>query len=341
MSKKLIRILFLVVCCSFVGMTASCESHEDGTISKNDAPIRIGIAWRGDTTAISFVSAVTSIREAGCVPVLLPMLKSPALEYVGDNLSTNFLDEHGILLQEYADMIKHDTYKGVNIPEVLCGLDAVVFSGGADICPTLYRIPEPWHGIEADGYDARRDVSDYMLMAWLLERDTLPVLCICRGMQMLSVVSGASMIQDIPSFLESQDKVYHYEHRQQLIDGTISDFAKHDVVVLDSNSLIGRIVGIDTIYNVPSWHHQAVLSVESTPLRITAVTPTEGFDIIESLERTDKRFFLGIQFHPEVAVQKHVLHSANAADYMPYDEAILYFLALKQQASARRSQLSQ
>jgi len=82
---------------------------------------------------------------------------------------------------------------------------------------------------------------------------------------------------------------------------------------------------------VPSWHHQAVLSVEGTPLKVTAVTKTNGIDIIEAVERTDKPFFIGIQYHPEVAVSKHANGAADASRFMDYENALRYFRALIKQ----------
>ena len=50
---------------------------------------------------------------------------------------------------------------------------------------------------------------------------------------------------------------------------------------------------------MPSWHHQAILSTEGTPLKVTARNVTNGLDIIEAIERPDKSFVVGVQFHPE------------------------------------------
>ncbi|MCR5090639.1 MAG: gamma-glutamyl-gamma-aminobutyrate hydrolase family protein [Oscillospiraceae bacterium] len=58
----------------------------------------------------------------------------------------------------------------------------------------------------------------------------------------------------------------------------------------------------DLLKNVPSWHHQAVRDVAGTRLVVTAATDTCGIDIIEAVERPDKTFVLGLQFHPEIAV---------------------------------------
>ena len=76
--------------------------------------------------------------------------------------------------------------------------------------------------------------------------------------------------------------------------------AFHDVDVTEKNSILYRIAGAATVRRVPSWHHQMVGSVEGTRLKITGVTVTDGIGVIEAVERPDKTFVLGLQYHPEV-----------------------------------------
>ena len=332
-----IVIIFAIGLICGLALFSSC-SNSDNAAGQDDTPVRIGIAWRGDSTSISYTSALQSVREAGGVPVPLPLLKSPFMEYEGDELLAQYTDAHGIVLQEYADKVKTSPFAGQDIASLLATLDGLVFTGGADISPTFYKTPEPWHGIEAEGNcDGRRDVSDYILMRWCLDQEpTLPVLCICRGMQMLSVVSGAQMIQDLRTYFEAQGLQYADEHRTEPTAEHGRDFAVHDVTVTDPKSLLRQIVGSETVSSVPSWHHQAVLSVEGTPLKVTAVTKTSGIDIIEAVERTDKPFFIGLQYHPEVAVAKHANGAADASRFMDYDSALCYFRALIKQGSKKQ-----
>ena len=324
----------VAIICGFV-LFSSC-SNDDA--AQRNGIVRIGIAWRGEPTAITYTSALQSVREAGAVPVPLPLLKSPFMEYDGDELLPQYMDEHGILRQGYADKVKANPFAGQDISCLLAGLDGLIFTGGSDISPTLYKTPEPWHGIVAEGNsDGRRDVSDYILMRWCLEHEqTLPVLCICRGMQMLSVVSGARMTQDLRTYFEERGLPYAGEHRMEATADNGRDFAVHDVTITDPSSLLRQIVGSEMISKVPSWHHQAVLSVEGMPLKVTAVTKTNGIDVIEAVERTDKPFFIGIQYHPEVAVSKHASGAADASRFMDYEAALCYFRALVKQGSGRR-----
>jgi len=87
-------------------------------------------------------------------------------------------------------------------------------------------------------------------------------------------------------------------------------------------------VGSTTISNVPSWHHQAVKSVENTPLSVTGITMTQGLPIIEAVERSDKSFIVGLQFHPEAAIVKNMDNAANKDKFMDYDTSMKFFQKL-------------
>ena len=273
----------------------------------------VGVAWRSNQQSETFVATCKALEVAGGTPVLLPQILSADLAYK-DNMLTDAKNADGSLSAAAAKLVRCNTYQGVDIGAVLDGVAAVVFPGGEDISPSLYYDAPP---VESDeGFSAERDVSDYLLMRYCLEHD-IPLLCICRGMQFLSVVSGATIIQDIPSFMAQKGLSYAYDHRTEpLPDGT-QDFAFHDVTLTAPDSLLKRIVGSSVIENTPSWHHQAVGSVDGTRLVVTAVTNTAGIDIIEAVERPDRSFVLGLQFHPEIAV-------VRALD----DSSIKYFTAI-------------
>ena len=311
----------------FVFCLLACSSPQKTTVKSNDTNIRIGVVWRHDTTSSTFRGTLMAVREAGAEPVILGPVKSPALPYDGDSLASECLDEQGILKQEYADLLKKNKYKGIDIKnEYLKDVDAVIFPGGEDMSPTLFQTPQPWHGIEAEiYYDSMCDVSDYILMSWCLDND-VPMLCICRGMQVLTILSGSPMIQDLASFFKQQDKPYNFEHRGQTEEGRC--FASHDVTITDTTSILYNIANTTTIHNVPSWHHQAAEYVNNPNLKITAHTTTAGIDIIEAVERTDKTFVVGIQFHPEIAIKKHLENASDTYQFMSYEDAMKYFHAL-------------
>lgn len=320
----LLLLVFLFVQCDF---------------KKAQEPVRIGIAWRSVADSTSYGIVSRAIEEAGGVPVILDQVKEYALEYEGYKLSDDYLDENDVLIQEYANLVKKEPQNGFsncNAAEVVADVDAVVFTGGQDIAPTLFRVPEPWHGLEEEkNFNATRDISEYLTMAYCLDQD-IPLLGLCRGMQMLGVVSGASLIQDIPVYYAQKGLSYHFDHRQPAVPGIRRDYKPHDVVVLTHDSWMYKIAQADTIHNVPSWHHQSVGPLDSTALKLTASFLDEGMEIHEALERTDQHFAVGVQFHPEVAVNKHMEGADNASDYMDYESALAYFRALVQEARATR-----
>ena len=104
-----------------------------------------------------------------------------------------------------------NTWHDSNAEDAVKDIGFVVFTGGEDISPSLFYEPEPWHGVvEEIDYNAERDVSDYLTMSYCLDHD-IPVLGSCRGMQMLAVVSGAEIMQDIPSYFLEHGLKYEYE----------------------------------------------------------------------------------------------------------------------------------
>jgi len=317
MEYKMLRywVLALLVWAISFGVTAG-----DGE------RVRVGLAWQPSVAACERV--VLSIEAAGGEAVMLPQLCPAGFDYDSTVLSPKYTDEMGVLRQEYADIVKRQTYHGTDADELLSGVQAVIFLGGGDISSTLFAVPQPWHGIADDSpANATRDVSEYLTMAYCLDHD-IPVLGLCRGMQMLGVVSGASLIQDLGKFFDEMGKKYHFLHRMQRDAEGNRHYTPHDVIVTDGASLLYAISGTNIIHAVPSWHHQVVGDVTGTPLRVTGITSTDGVDIIEAIERTDKTFALGVQFHPEEAVKKHIKGEPDADRFMPLEEAVKYFAAL-------------
>lgn len=294
--------------------------------------VRIGIAWRSDTLSEFYTNVVRAIREAGGTPVLLEQVVPKGFQMEGSRLAACYTDAQGVLLQPYAEEVKTLEADGSNVAAAVGTVCAVVFTGGEDISPTLLRVPEAWHGIEAElDYNATRDVSDYLTLTYCLAQD-LPVMGMCRGMQMICVASGANIIQDIPTFFRKRGIAYEHLHRNPAAPGEYRDYAPHGVSVMSRESRLYSIAHTDSITGTPSWHHQCVGCVSGTPLMVTGRTQTQGFSFIEAVERTDKAFCIGLQFHPEAAIVKHLQGAVGAERFMDYDEALRYFTALVRQA---------
>ena len=168
-------------------------------------------------------------------------------------------------------------------PEVLDGLDGIVFTGGSDVDPALYgAAPHPTTVVRPE-----RDAAEALLMRAALAAD-LPLLGVCRGMQLLAVVSGGTLHQHLPDLLG------HDRHRDAPAssvaapDGT----AGHDVL-LAAGSKAHAVLGVRAVVN--SYHHQAV----ADPGRLTAVGWCPADRIIEAVEDRTRTFALGVQWHPE------------------------------------------
>jgi putative glutamine amidotransferase len=162
--------------------------------------------------------------------------------------------------------------------EVLDRLDAVVFAGGADLGPALYD--QPAHE-QTTGLRPQRDAAEVPLMRAALDRD-LPLLGICRGMQVLSVVSGGSLEQHLP------DVVGHEGHRPEP-----GIYGSHGVR-LAPGSLAHRLLGDEV--SVPSYHHQGLASAGS--LTVTGWADDASPEVVEDPTR---RFALGVLWHPEAS----------------------------------------
>jgi putative glutamine amidotransferase len=155
--------------------------------------------------------------------------------------------------------------------------DGLVLTGGTDVDPALYDAAP---AAETDPPDDERDRCEMALLDQAMDMD-VPVLAICRGLQMLNVQHGGSLVQH----LDSTDA-----HRRRTPD---KSEPAHSVTI-EPDSLLARVCGAAGC-EVNSRHHQAVDRVGRN-LRISA-RADDG--VIEALERPDKRFVLAVQWHPE------------------------------------------
>jgi putative glutamine amidotransferase len=169
--------------------------------------------------------------------------------------------------------------------ETVAALDAIIFAGGPDLDPALYRAePEP----DIIATRTQRDSSEVALMKAALESRT-PLLGICRGMQLLNVVLGGDLDQDLPGIL-------HLEQPGQL--------ARHDVTIAPDCSL-GRLLGERA--PVHSHHHQGIRHLASG---LTAVAWAED-GVVEGVE-VHEGSGIGVLWHPEVSEDRRLFEALVA-----------------------------
>ena len=171
------------------------------------------------------------------------------------------------------------------LDDVMVGIDGVLLTGGEDIEPSLYN--EDRHPSTQDA-EPGRDALELAIARRAIDAD-LPLFAICRGLQVMNVAAGGTLVQDIPS--EIGQMISHDQRVPR-------DFEAHTVRIKPGTKLADALASeIDDHgeTRVNSRHHQAVGAL-APDMEITAVAP-DG--ITEAIERTDRRFCVGVQWHPE------------------------------------------
>jgi putative glutamine amidotransferase len=167
--------------------------------------------------------------------------------------------------------------------QLLDMLDGLILAGGSDVDPASYGAePHP----ETRGTNADRDRFELSLARAALERD-IPVLGICRGMQMLNVACGGTLEQHL-------DDIQTHRH-------TPGRFCDHEVA-LEPDSLAARAAGGDRVA-VKSHHHQGVAQLGHG----LAATGRDPGDLIEAIELPGRQFALGVLWHPEEDEQSRII----------------------------------
>ena len=173
-----------------------------------------------------------------------------------------------------------DAYRISNIDSILAIADGIIITGGEDINPLFYN--DTLNLKVCGNIDHRRDTLEKKLFDYAFE-NKIPLMGVCRGMQMINVASGGTLYGDIPS--EIGTKVIHRNNGEVM----------HEVVLTESCPLIFP-EGRDT-FMVNSWHHQGLKDI---PDEINVVA--KSFDGLPEAIYVDEElhpFMIAVQFHPE------------------------------------------
>jgi len=178
--------------------------------------------------------------------------------------------------------------------DILDRIDGIVFAGGSDVDPSLYgEHPHPTTHVKPE-----RDEAEMLLLRAALERD-LPMLGVCRGLQLMVVAYGGRLYQHLPEVLG------HTGHRPT----SGPKFGEHPVRLV-AGTLCHKILGDEVLVN--SSHHQGI----ADPGRLTPAGWCPDDDLLEAAEDPTRSFAIGVQWHPEdtsdFRVFQALVETANA-----------------------------
>lgn len=250
----------------------SCASTEK---EKDEEPFLIAIAWTDNTS--SFSRHEEFLAGRGDQVIMLTKTTSDDLEYYSDGTLSDDYKRYDFSLTEEAVDILMST-SSINIDSIIDEADLVVFSGGEDISPYIYKedfLLDEWI------YNPERDSSDLLTLRYAIDNG-IPVLGLCRGMQLISAYEGGSIIRDIPAYKEERGEAGRYDHRSE-----DDKYTFHPIEMAEGSFLDGL-----EITDVASYHHQAVSMDDGFNIAATY----NG--IIEAFEIPEDRIF-ALQFHPE------------------------------------------
>ncbi|WP_127497172.1 gamma-glutamyl-gamma-aminobutyrate hydrolase family protein [Actinoplanes solisilvae] len=195
---------------------------------------------------------------------------------------------------DYTEAVTQAGGRPVLIPphedtDILTVLDGLVLAGGPDVSPELYGAdPEPLT-VTRPG----RDRAEMLLVRRALDLD-VPVLGVCRGMQLMVVASGGSLHQHLP------DVLGHEKHRP-----APAVYGEHDASFVPG-SRIAALMGDDLA--IRCFHHQGVADAGKL-----TVTGRAEDGLAEAVEDASRRFALGVQWHPEVIRDERLFGALVAA----------------------------
>ena len=197
---------------------------------------------------------------------------------------------------EDENVIILDAYTIKNTDSILALADGIVLTGGEDINPLEYNDTA---NIKVCGtINFSRDTLERKLFDFAF-KNKLPLVGVCRGMQMMNVASGGSLYGDIPS--EIGTTVIHRNNGEVM----------HEIAIVDTCSLIFP-EGTDTIM-VNSWHHQG-LKIMPNHLRVIARS-FDGLPEAVVMDKSEHPFMIAVQFHPERLGKDNGIHQQMRSSF--------------------------
>jgi putative glutamine amidotransferase len=197
---------------------------------------------------------------------------------------------------EADNIIILDAYTIKNTDSILALTDGIILTGGEDINPLQYN--DTINLAVCGDINYKRDTLERKLFDFALEHK-IPLIGVCRGMQMMNVASGGSLYGDIPT--EIGTEVIHRNNGE----------VNHEIVLVDTCSLIFPL-GIDTIM-VNSWHHQG-LKIMPNHLRVIA-RAFDGLPEAIMMDKSTHPFMIAVQFHPERLGQDNLIHQTMKSSF--------------------------
>ncbi len=173
-----------------------------------------------------------------------------------------------------------------NVDSILEHLDGVILTGGTDVHPDRYR--GSIHP-QLSEINPGRDESDFRIAETVLKQD-IPVLGICRGMQVLNVCLGGTLYQHLP---ESFGQTVAHQISTQKATG-------HSVKIIKGSRLHNIVSNRDM--EIVSWHHQAV---DEIPQEFT-ITAWAADGVVEAVEMKSHRWLVAVQWHPELSAGRDI-----------------------------------
>ena len=189
-----------------------------------------------------------------------------------------------------------DAYTIKNTDSILGLADGIILTGGEDINPLQYN--DTINLALCGDINYQRDTLERKLFDFAFE-NKIPLIGVCRGMQMMNVASGGSLYGDIPT--EIGTTVIHRNNGE----------VNHEIVLTDTCSLIFPN-GTDTIM-VNSWHHQG-LKIMPNHLRVIA-RAFDGLPEAVVMDKSVHPFMIAVQFHPERLGKENVIHQTMKSSF--------------------------